>query len=69
MILADKGGMGKTLSILMALVKGRKPGDGACVVVVPPSLTYQWMEEIETHFDEVGHLLKHGVRQYANQYS
>jgi SNF2 family DNA or RNA helicase len=58
MILADLPGLGKTLSLLMTFVVGRKPGDGPSLVVVPASCCRQWMEEIRLHFKDVCILLE-----------
>lgn len=53
MIYADLPGLGKTLSLLMTFIKGRKRGDGPSLVVVPASCGRQWIEEIRVHFQKV----------------
>lgn len=56
-ILGDDMGLGKTVSTLANIVDGRPPTDynraRATLVIVPPTLMSQWLEETEKHVNSL----------------
>lgn len=51
LILADPPGMGKTLSMMLAIRLQRQLGRGPSVIIAPSSCVHQWKMEVETYFE------------------
>ena len=52
-ILGDATGMGKTLSIIIAMMEGKGNRSGYHVVVTTKGATRQWIDELEKNFAPV----------------
>lgn len=61
-ILADQMGLGKTVMMIANIINGRKlPAVGPTLIVAPPSLLIQWMNELAVHADKkaLGGIIRH----------
>lgn len=64
--LADDMGLGKTLQILCILADQKRKNRPASLVVVPRSLMYNWVSEIEKFSPTMTYLVHHGAQRSSS---
>jgi len=64
-ILADDMGLGKTLQIICALAEAKASGKCHALVVVPRSLIFNWVNELNKFCPTLSYTIHHGAQRFT----